>query len=795
MIRKATLLTLPLALILLNILFITKLLDFSEIYPFNRLAVGNILTLNINSDKDNSKYKSEIIEIEQEPVNKNNLFSLLRKYRDRRELNVSFKSNGIISKRTIKREDLNRYYIGFLLFLILFANIHYLWAYLTIVINPNIHVSRLYYKSSFLYSLFYFSLVDLYSFRDFQLFILVIFLLLGYHVILIGFNLSNQKISKTILITLLILAIILSILTLIDYSHPIKLLLYSCLFLYLIFCSIMSILKLFFSTRRDRDPYINSRNNLSIWSLFLGFLIPVTIFLLSFYSDSISTVYPSISLTIVIPLLIGNGVLQYDRHHYYGYKVFKIKDLRLVIIYCITAIIITIFINSSSSSFAFTLHSPLYYSIIIIFLFLILNIMLLFSKKANSISSNNQESFINSMQNIAELVSSPEDLSSKMRKIFLEIVRLTNTTSSKLILFKDSLDKYYDHLEGYIENLCEGSYLANFFDMNREIIIKYQLIKNTSLEGNIFRFLDERNIVIVVPVYEGKEIRAALMIGKKGTDELFSNEEINYLKAVVTQLYQLIENDRLYRDYIIKRNYERELDNASYVQLRLFPKMAPKKGRGLDISFYYRPYLRVIGDYFDFFNVDSNRTAIIIGDVSGHGLSAAMILSAINSITYAMIREKKSLEMTFEEINFFLNNSFKGIELMALFVGIYDKTKNELAYINAGHPSPILLKRDKKDLQLIEGRSKVLGADPNANYSSSICTFNKNDELILYTDGAVEIYNDEKGYELNEEKFLNIIAENFEQNVDQKIIELEKNINLYSDAIRDDITIIGVKIH
>ena len=181
------------------------------------------------------------------------------------------------------------------------------------------------------------------------------------------------------------------------------------------------------------------------------------------------------------------------------------------------------------------------------------------------------------------------------------------------------------------------------------------------------------------------------------------------------QLFQMLENDRLLKNYIIRRRFEMELDIASYIQTRLFPKSAPDSSR-LAISFYNRPFLKVTGDYFDFIEIDKKNTAIVIGDISGHGLAAAMILSMTSSTIHALLREKKPIEYVIEEVNFFLNHRYRGTELITLFAGIYNTVTGELTYINAGHCPPVFIRKGTGEPERLEGRSKILGADPSAMY-------------------------------------------------------------------------------
>ncbi len=85
-------------------------------------------------------------------------------------------------------------------------------------------------------------------------------------------------------------------------------------------------------------------------------------------------------------------------------------------------------------------------------------------------------------------------------------------------------------------------------------------------------------MLIAVPLIRDREIRGDLMVGDKAGDVFFSDEEVAYLQTVSMQLYQLIENDRLFNDYITQRSFERELDIASSIQLRLFRNGRPRRG-------------------------------------------------------------------------------------------------------------------------------------------------------------------------------------------------------------------------
>ncbi|HPA72908.1 MAG TPA: PP2C family protein-serine/threonine phosphatase, partial [Spirochaetota bacterium] len=203
--------------------------------------------------------------------------------------------------------------------------------------------------------------------------------------------------------------------------------------------------------------------------------------------------------------------------------------------------------------------------------------------------------------------------------------------------------------------------------------------------------------------------------------------------------------------------------------------------------------LKVTGDYFDFIEIDKKTTAIVIGDISGHGLAAAMILSMTSSIIHSLLREKMPVEQVIEEVNYFLNNRYRGTELITLFAGIYNNATRELSYINAGHCPPAVFRGKDGEVARLEGRSKILGADPSAVYSASKVTFEKDDELFLFTDGAMEIYDDTTGREFNEELLLDTFRSRAGSDIEGKIHAVIDTINQFSESIRDDITLIAVR--
>ncbi len=790
MIRRITNILLIVMLLLLNYIFIGDSLEISRIYPFHRLQVGNVLIYNVNILKADSLYKHRIETINGDRVSGDNLVPLLMKHRYARELSVLLSHNGSFVEKKYLRPSENHHLLWSLLLIILIANIHYLYGFLIRFIRPNSYQSGLYFFVSIGLSLFFFFLVDIVSFHHLRLSFLLVVMALGYIILLVGYNLSSQRLSLRAAVIYLIASVSLLVFIRAYFFSPFDIYAIKFLDIYLLLVGFLSLGKLFINVLSERNIYVFKRAGIIAIGILLAFISPIAIGLAWLYWEVGLPAHVFSSLTLLIPLLIGNSILQ---HNVFSLRLFLGRGIVLLsanlIIALVTSALIYILTSFASSGYELLLD----YALFVVTFMALMKLKRITKRQISNVLFFNRDQYSRSLQNIAELVSSPQDVHLKIDMIFSEIRHMMGLPTIKMALFQPFTAAESAQSDS-LEFFAEDSDLTSYFSKNRSIIYRYSLIKNSLLEQRILQFLEARDVILIIPVFVEQELLGALLVGEKADRELFSGIDIHYLETVSLQLCQLFVNDRLFRNYIQKRHFERELDIASFIQMRLFPKKAPEKSR-LRISFYNRPFLKVTGDYFDFITLDKNCTAIIIGDVSGHGLSAAMILSMTNSLIHAMLREKRSIEKAIEEINHFLNHRYKGTELITLFAGIFNKETREFTYINAGHCTPILMRRSKKQITSLEGRSKIIGADPGANYFASKITFERDDEMILYTDGTVEIFDDQENREFTEKNLLKILSDNINSDIDGKINAVVDGFNKFNpEAIKDDITLIALQI-
>ncbi len=777
-------------LLALNVIIFERSLEFSRVFPFSRLLVGTSLLPGLSTEGMPWEHKSRIVRINGIEADPSNIIGLLSQSNEGRKMQIDFRSGHRSFQGEFTLGALNRDVFWFFLILMLGANLQVIWGMLIFLIHPHRYLARLFVAYSLAAGVFTLLLVDLFSFRSAIPLLLCTGVAIGYIGIDIGFKLTNLKTSRAALAAAIAGCIILIVIAFIYPGFVRSEYFLKAFFGAVTVCSLFPVFRLLAGSMKKSNAYIRRRNTLIIPCIVAGFIAPMCLLQLHLTMECPLTVYAVPLLMLIIPLLVGGRFLLnsfFDpRRHLLGESALLLINIMVA---AIGSFLIFILVTSVSSAYELFAFGALFTAAMI----LLLRAKHVLGLRIKFESAVGRDEYAESLQNIAELVSSPAELPAKLSSIYFEVKRILGVHSLRLLLFENPPDERMEELEPYIEYLSADSPLHGFLAGNRSIIFRYTLIINHTGEGMVHDFMAERKAAVIVPFIRERALRCALQIGEKKGEDFFADEEVGYLQTLCQQLYQLVENDRLFSDYLAKRRIERELDIASFIQMRLLPKQAPEN-KGLRIEFYNRPYEKVTGDYFDFINIDRNRTAIVIGDVSGHGLSASMILSMTSSIINALLMEKKGIERAVQEINHFLNYRYNGVDLITLFIGLYDKRTRELVYVNAGHCAPILIKGAGRDISRIEGHSKILGADPLANYFSSRFTLARNDELILYTDGLVEIYDEKTEETVSEKGLIDILVRAEGESLDGKIRRIVDFINGKADWIRDDITVIGIRI-
>ncbi|MGI9055123.1 MAG: SpoIIE family protein phosphatase [Pyrinomonadaceae bacterium] len=258
--------------------------------------------------------------------------------------------------------------------------------------------------------------------------------------------------------------------------------------------------------------------------------------------------------------------------------------------------------------------------------------------------------------------------------------------------------------------------------------------------------LRELNSQLLLPFGAKNELSGLISLSPKRSDSPYTPTDLRLLKSVAAQTGLALENSRL-TEAIVSEAAQRErlnteIDIAREVQERLFPQELPPI-EGLDYFGACRPALGVGGDYYDFIELPENKFGIAIGDISGKGIGASLMMASFQaSLRGQAIHFKSDLAGLMKQINSLVYEASTSNRYATFFYAQYEPATRKLAYVNAGHNPPFVLRKNGEVLRLEEGGA-VVGMLPSmlVNYKQGEIQLQPGDLLVGYTDGISEAMN------------------------------------------------------
>jgi len=215
--------------------------------------------------------------------------------------------------------------------------------------------------------------------------------------------------------------------------------------------------------------------------------------------------------------------------------------------------------------------------------------------------------------------------------------------------------------------------------------------------------------------------------------------------------------DELQRTTAEKERFEKELEIAKGIQQSFLPDRAPEIP-GIELAAKNVPALEVGGDFYDFIPIAKDRWGLVIADVSGKGVPAALFMALSRTLIRASAMTDADPARSIEHANRLICEDSKTSMFVTLFYAVLDAREMTLHYVNAGHNPPLLFQGAATDVRLLRAEGIALGVIDDAELQSVRVDLAPGDVLVLYTDGVTEAIND-KDEEFGEERLLRIIAE------------------------------------
>jgi sigma-B regulation protein RsbU (phosphoserine phosphatase) len=277
-------------------------------------------------------------------------------------------------------------------------------------------------------------------------------------------------------------------------------------------------------------------------------------------------------------------------------------------------------------------------------------------------------------------------------------------------------------------------------------------------------------------------------------------KDINALKArneeLETRLKQSkIEIHQILRDLKLARTkIDRDLEQAQAIQMGLLPQNLPKTAY-FDSAAAYIPAAKVGGDYYDLFEVRKGCYCVLVADVSGHGIAAALIMSMAKVLIKAYANDRSPKE-TIDKVNQALNREIKNENFITMFYAILNFKEKKMRFSSAGHNPVILVDRGTTQIQSIKAEGIFLGVFDDAMVKDNTLGVHKNHRLVLYTDGLTEAEN-LSGEMYSVDRLADIIKKTVDlgpEAVKKEILQ-DLNNHIGKALVEDDITLLVLDIN
>jgi len=367
-----------------------------------------------------------------------------------------------------------------------------------------------------------------------------------------------------------------------------------------------------------------------------------------------------------------------------------------------------------------------------------------------------------------------------------ESILRNNLGIGKILIFKHSL-KW--------ECLLNGGFSR---ELETGIDVESQLLKFTE---TAFRNedLDIEGVDIIIPVYNNYVPLAFVLIGDieeegKGMSPVLKH--LNFIQTISSIILVAIENIRLFKESLRQEAFRKELELAARMQQKLIPdnRSMPQNDH-LAVNGFYYPHYEVGGDYYDCIKLSDTKTGFCIADVSGKGISAAILMSNFQASFRALFTHEIELPLLIRKLNTLITANASGEKFITFFVARYDHENCILEYINAGHNPPVLF--DTVTGQVIHLHSLCVGIgmiDEIPPVREQLLNITNYSKIVCYTDGLSDLKGDD-GKEILTKEIVRFITN--KDPVENNIREMLKKLGIPDNNpdLFDDVSILVADLY
>jgi sigma-B regulation protein RsbU (phosphoserine phosphatase) len=305
--------------------------------------------------------------------------------------------------------------------------------------------------------------------------------------------------------------------------------------------------------------------------------------------------------------------------------------------------------------------------------------------------------------------------------------------------------------------------------------------------------LESLGVKAIVPMQIQRELRGVLCLGEKMNREEYSVRDLEFLYSLGNLAIISLENARLFKEAIEKQRLEDELLIAREIQKGLLPSRLPEIPY-FQIAATNISSKQVGGDYYDAISLGNSRYVIAIGDVSGKGTPASLLMANIQASIRALVPFDISMSELTKRVNDLMYENTSSDRFVTFFWGLLDAEKKGLTYVNAGHNHPYLVRSDGR-MERLEKGGMILGIMSTLiPYEEETVYFNSGDSLVLFTDGVSEAMN-KSAEEYGERRLENVLQNTRGRSAQEILDAIHQDVKEHTSDFpqSDDITLLVLR--
>ncbi|HEU5239129.1 MAG TPA: SpoIIE family protein phosphatase [Pyrinomonadaceae bacterium] len=298
--------------------------------------------------------------------------------------------------------------------------------------------------------------------------------------------------------------------------------------------------------------------------------------------------------------------------------------------------------------------------------------------------------------------------------------------------------------------------------------------------------------VLAVPLGVGANVFGIIYADSPLADNRFTEDHLKVLTTLSSVAAIRVENARLTEEQMERERLEREQQVASEIQQRFLPAAAPQVD-GYELQGISFPCYEIGGDYYDFIQREDGNLVIALGDVSGKGTAAALLMSSLHAAIHAQADTHDSIVDTIKAVNRYLTESIPPNRFVTLFYAELDPEIGRLNFLNAGHNPPLIVHAGGTMEQLASG-GLPLGIMADAEFREGRTQLQPGDVLVVYSDGVSEAVNP-SGEEFGPTRLYEVVARNLDASAGGIRDRIESALTKFCQGTpaADDITLVIVK--